>query len=409
MRIFFWLALSLTNVLSTPSLSQDVSHHQAKKLLERLSSTKVPIDDPRLLQMTPLLLAGQWQQAAEIATTHPGFLNLTVKQMAQRMSTREETFRLSLNDFGAMVIGVTRDNLDARTLLTENFYYRGDPARIPANITVDSNLVPDFINSNNHYEDLDRPEIDLGVVLMRVEGQVISGDGRTAVANPDPAGLLTTRSFMGSHADAGTNRRLVEYTFRQFMCVPMGDWADTKVSDAHIGRDIDRFPGGDHMKFQTSCKGCHTQMDGFRGAFARWDFQGGRIVHSAVGGNGRTNGIFNKMNKNQNVFAHGYVTTDSSFVNNARGPSNEAFFGWRGSQLDRGADVRQFGQLVANSKRFSQCMVKRVYDTVCRQDLNPKTNKAYLELNGNWFEQQSYNIKRLFERIAVQPECLGGV
>jgi hypothetical protein len=214
---------------------------------------------------------------------------------------------------------------------------------------------------------------------------------------------------MGAHASAGTNRRLVEYTFREFLCVPIGDWADTKVSDARIGRDIDRFPGGDHMKFQTSCKGCHTGMDGFRGAFARWDFQGDRIVHSAVGGGDQQAGIFNKLNRNGEVFSHGFRTVDSSFVNNARGSSNETFFGWRGNGVDRGADVKGFGELVANSKRFSQCMVKRVYDTVCRQNLDPKANKAYLDVNGIWFEQQGYNVKKLFEYLAVQPDCLGGV
>lgn len=381
---------------------------QAKKLLERISSTKVSSDHPLLAPMAEKLRSGDRIGAAEIATTHPNFLNTTVKLMALKMSTREETFRQDLNDFAASVIGVTRDQTDARELLQGNFTYRADVTKIPAGVRVRMDVTADMLQSNNHYRDLENPAVDLGQVLSRVEGQVILDGRNTVVPNPDPAGVLTSRAFMGAHAIDGTNRRPVEFTFREFLCVPIEDWSDTKAADTRIGRDIDRFPGGEHEKFLTSCKGCHTQMDSLRGAFAKWDFQGNRIVNSRIAnrtGGFDANGVSNKLNKNSTVYPSGYVTRDDSFINNSRQPANEALFKWRGATSGNG--VKAFGAMVANSKRFSQCMVKRVYDATCRTELDTKSNQAFLTQYADKFEQSGYKLKKLFQEVAITQQCLG--
>ncbi|MGZ5279195.1 MAG: hypothetical protein ACXWC9_04590 [Pseudobdellovibrionaceae bacterium] len=381
----------------------------AKRLLERISSTKVPSDHVLLSPMMDRIRKGDFVGAAEIAQTHPGFLNVTVKQMALKMSTREETIRLPLNDFAASFIGVTRDGLDARELLTGNFYYMADAAKVPAGVPVRSAIAADILQSNNHYQDLENPAIDIGHVLIRVNGQQLIDGANNVMPNPDPAGVLTPRAFMGAHAVAGTNRRPVEYTFREFMCVPIEDWADTKASDIRIGQDIDRFPGGEHAKFQTTCKGCHTQMDSLRGAFAKWDFTGNRIINGKLGNragdlNGST-GLAGKMTRNNGVFSGGYIVTDDSFVNNSMGFANNTTFGWRGPASGNG--VRDFAAMVANSRRFSQCMVKRAYDAICRTDLNPKQNMAFLSHHSNRFEQGNYNLKQLFKEVAVSQQCMG--
>lgn len=390
--------------------AQTAFETKAKKILERISSTKVSIDDPILQQMVPFIQRGDLKGAAQIATNHPNFLNVTIKHMALQMSTREETRRIPMNDFAASVIGVVRDNIDARQLLTGNFYYRADMTRVPAGVVVRENMVDDILKSNNHYQDLEKVEINIGQVLTRVNGQMLANGADAAVANPDPAGVLTSRTFMGAHIVAGTNRRPVEYTFREFLCVPIEEWADTKASDLRIGRDIDRFPGGDHMKFLTTCKGCHTGMDGFRGAFARWDFQGDRILNASAEpsrpGGFNANLVSDKLNKNGDVYTGGYVTTNNTFVNNARGPANEELIGWRGN-VNSGTGVMQFGQVVSNSKRFSQCMVKRVYDAVCRTDLKAKYNMPLLKEQADVFEQNSYNLRKLAEQIVTLPACLG--
>lgn len=389
-----------------PSLIQQ----KARKIYERLTGTKIPVDSPLIAQMVDLLNKGDLAGAARIATADPNFYNITVKLMALEMSTRDETIKTPLNDFVAGVIGVARDLRDARELLTGNFYYMGSGANVR------SGVIPDILISNNHYADLERDRVNLAENLVRVEGQLIATSATTSVPNPDPAGVLTSRSFMGEHALMGTNRRLLEYTFRQFMCVPLNEWADTGASDLRIGRDIDRFPAGDHMKFLTSCKGCHTVMDGFRGAFAKWDFDGLGIKHTAANtrGNGSptnynitsdANGITTKMNKNNNIFPSGYITTNDSFVNNAIRPANAALFEWRGESAS-GNGVKGFGTVVANSRRFSQCMARRAFKAVCRKDLDPIAYKDKLKQWGDEFEASGYKLKNLFEAVAIKPDCL---
>jgi hypothetical protein len=413
------IALSITSGLATKAHAQvkpnitaaepSALEAKARKLYERLTGTKLPVDSPAVAQMAALLSKGDRLGAAQIATQDPNFYNITVKIMSLELSTRDETIKTPLNDFAAGFIGVTRDLRDARELLTGNFYYRGSGTNIR------SDLIPDLLVSNNHYADLETNRVNLKDNLVRVDGQVLATSATTSVANPDPAGVLTSRTFMGEHALMGTNRRLVEYTFREFMCVPLNEWADTAASDGRIGRDIDRFPAGDHSKFLSTCKGCHTVMDGFRGAFAKWDYDGMGIKHSGVNTRGAAAaftiasdaaGVVTKMNKNNTIFPSGYVMTDDSFVNNANRSSNASTFEWRGSAAS-GRGVKEFGTIVSNSRRFSQCMAKRVYKTVCRKEIDPLADHALLVKWGDEFEASGYKLKNLFESISTKTECLG--
>lgn len=406
------VALAIAQIWVSASVAQtiDSSTLEAKKLLERLSSTKIDIQDPLLVAIASNIRKGDRKAAAELATTHPNFLTVTVKQMALKMSTREETMRLNINDFAASFIGVTRDNRDARELLTGNFYYIGDPARMPAGLNLRSNLKDDVLLSDSHFIDLSKPIVDLGKVLMRVEGQKLLDGNKELVDNPEPAGVLTSKTFISAHARAGTNRRLVEFAFREFMCIPMAEMADTTVSDVRVARDIDRFPGDDHMKYSTSCKGCHTQMDSFRGAFAYWHFNG-HPLHSKAGyvepKSVDENGVWGKMNKNASVFSGGYITKDNSFFNNSLGPINATLFGWRGDVKTIQKGTTAFGRQIANSSRFSQCMVKRIYDSVCRTNLDLKTEMDFIKERAKEFEDNGYNIKKTYESIAITKNCLG--
>lgn len=416
----------------------------ARKFVERLTGIPVPIDHPDVVRVQSYLEGGDRVAAAKWVTGdlatgiagHPDFLNNLVKQIALKMSTREETIRIPLNDFAASFIGVTRDERSAKDLLTEDFFYMANPRKA----AVRANIFKDLLLSNNHYEDLDNGQWDVGKVLMRVPGPdapagspagqliAIGIDGSTA-PNPDPAGLLTSRTFMAAHAIAGTNRRMVEYTFRSFMCMPMAEMADTSASPARVGRDVDRFPGGDPSKFETSCKGCHSLMDGFRGAFARFDFAMttfngvayNLIHHTEVSGTGPLgfepdggdktvdeNGVVYKMNHNEKVFESGYQITDESFVNNAVGTTNKALFGWRGSNARGGQGVRQFGIMIADSKRFSQCMAKRVYDAVCTPGSRTTLSNIspVIAQFADRFEQNGYKLRSLFQDVAAHPACI---
>lgn len=391
----------MTSPASEPAL-------RTKRILERISGAKAPGDHPLLAQMMGLVSNGNVRGAATLALADEGFLNITVKQMALKMSTRAETVRTPLNDMTATFVGLVRDDLDARLLLTGNFSYIADANRIPAGLQVRSNVASDIVRSNNHYQDLDRPDVDLAEVLTRADGQQLFSTQAGGLApNPDPAGVITSRAFLGAHADAGTNRRPVEYIFREFMCAPMTNWSDITASDARIGRDIDRFPGGDHMKFQTNCKGCHTQLDGFRGALAKWDFRNGSLVHSSLeapNANGFRNGVSTKLNANADVYPDGYVTANSSWINNAISTSNAAMFGWRG-QVMSGNDLRELTTVISNSRRFSQCMVKRVYESICHPSFSIENQSAFTDRMAQAFESNGYKFKNLFAEVAAAPEC----
>jgi hypothetical protein len=400
---------------------------EAQWMLERLTGVKWAADEPLIAQMAQKISAGDRTGAAALAIQKPQFLNVTVRDMGLKMSTREETVREKFNDFAAGLIGVVRDDIDGRELLYGNFYYR-------ANTSVLASSDFELLTSNAHYETLENQNRDLGAVLVRVNGQKLIQSNAGAIgANSDPAGILTSRTFLAAHAVAGTNRRLVEYTFREFMCAKMEDWADTGAPDGFIGRDIDRAPGGVPQRFQTTCKGCHTSMDGFRGAFAKYDYREATIAATLVSSPSRigdspaelTNpdnltdgagGVAKKMNRpNENgvttvLFETGFVTRNDSWVNNAIRPGNALRFGWRGlapsgASAANARGVNSFGRLIANSVRFPQCMSKRVWEAVCKHQLS-KGEMELLQVSlGMAFEGSGYNFKELFKTVAAHPKC----
>lgn len=411
---------------------------EARRMVERLTGISIPIDHSLVLRVEARLLLNDRVGAAKLVTGdkasgepgHPDFLNTVVKQFAMRMSNREETIRAPFNDMAAAFIGITRDELSAKELLTGDFFYMANPNKAK----VRSDLFRDILISNNHYADLEAGQWDLGKVLMKVPGPDAPSGSPTGqqiaidvsggfTPNPDPAGVITSRAFMSAHAIAGTNRRMVEYSFREFMCIPMSEMADTSASPARIGRDVDRMPGGDSTKFETNCKGCHTQMDGFRGAFAKFDFANLTIdnanfsfIRNTQANVNTTLGFENnevdqyrtvrKMNHNENTFPNGFTITDDSFMNNAIGATNGPLFGWSGANKLGGVGANQFGRMLADSNRFSQCMAKRAFEAVCTPNL-PTSSKMNALIDGfaAKFKANGYNLKALFQEVAANPVC----
>ena len=154
-------------------------------------------------------------------------------------------------------------------------------------------------------------------------------------------------------------------------------------------------------------------MDGFRGAFARYDFQNNFVKYASYynDGGGENNmrqspaGVARKMNINSSTFSSGFSTTDDTWINNARSPANNVLFGWRGV-IDSGSGVKQMARTIANSRAFSSCMVKKVYREVCRRKVSSYESEMIKSMTTS-FENKGYNLKSLFEEIAIRPECLG--
>lgn len=381
---------------------------RALNIYKRLAGVPTPLDSPVIQRMAAAIQQDSSLEAAQMASAEPGFLNFVVRDMAARMSTREETVKTGLNDFIATFVGAVRDGLDARTLLTGDYFYMASPVAV-----VPNDLVDDLLKSNNHFQTLEEDQYDLGPVLTRVDGQQLRTPGDGTAPHPDPAGVLTSRTFMEAHASAGTNRRLVEYTMRAFACTPIEGWSDSTSPDIRVGRDVDRFPGGEGAQYQSTCKACHANMDGLRGAFARFNFADGftkyaDFYNSESGPDGMFQapiGVSSKLNQNNDVFPSGFRAVDNSWENFARSPANQRLFGWRGT-VARGAGVGQLGRIVSESQAFSRCMVQRVFEELCGRSPADFESIAIQTMAAE-FENSTYNLKKLFETVAIRPECLG--
>lgn len=364
--------------------STSSSREVAQKLFNRLTGTPLRPSDPRLAEMVRWIDQGDLQKAAAIATDDDQFYNVRIRNFAQPLSDREENPTSGLNDFVATVIGTVRDEIDARQLLTGDYLYVGpsgavDGRRIP---------VPSEVN-NNHFDVLDAQFINLAKELKKVTPQ--------SSTIPESAGLLTTRAWGEAHYTAGTNRRAVEFTFKVFMCRTMDQMQDLSVTDEWVRRDVDRAPGGSALTFQSKCVGCHGGMDGLGGAFSRFDFKQGAIQYYSGGR------VAQKYNQNADVYPFGHITIDDSWVNYWTKNQNEKL-GWRGPLSGKG--IKAFGEMISRSRGFSQCMVRRSFREVCKRDPHSSDEEAIHEITEQ-FEKENYNLKRLFQEVAISPSCLG--
>ncbi len=349
----------------------------AQKLFLRISGVSLRRSDPRLAEMTAHIEAGEFEDAARIAMESEEFYSVTLRNLSAPMSARDESPLTVFNDFQATFLGAVRDNLDARTLLTGDYRYEAYD---------DLGLPPATLDSNLHYEELAARSVGLKRNLRKVSPQWFE--------LPVAAGLLTSRTWGEQHLSAGTNRRAVEFTFKQFLCREMPEVRDRGLPLSRIRRDVDRTPGGDADVFNNECRTCHAVLDGLTGAFARLDFKDDRIVH--------TGNLFvaAKMNQNSHVYPEGFRVLDDSWVNHATRNHNEQI-GWTG-QL-KGSGPRAFGEMVANSRGFSQCMVQRAFRAVCpKQDLSqPLLN----ELTDR-FESEEYRLNDMFAFVSSHPSCV---
>lgn len=353
---------------------------ETQPLFQRLAGRPLLKTDPRYSEIDALLKSGKALEAAEKISNDWGFFHITVRDWAAVMSNRSELPIVPLNDFLAMAIGVVRDRMDARSLLTGNFRYQANRGL---------RLVEPHFSNNDHYLALESNHADLQTALVKVEPQWTKGF--------KAAGLLTTRGWAEAHYVMGTNRRATEFAFREFLCAPIDQWRAGGLSDFWVRRDVDRKPGGNSDRYKSECRTCHAGLDGLTAAFAHFDFQAPTFYFS-------NNWIAPKYNQNKNVYPQGFATKDSTWINLLTTPAHQEMFGWRSP--DEGVGINDFGALLANSRAFSECMVKRVFKKVCRQNLGP-AQEDFLKAYSTQFEADHYDLRKLFERVAIAPTCYG--
>src|SRR5690606_1528615 len=98
-------------------------------------------------------------------------------------------------------------------------------------------------------------------------------------------------------------------------------------------------------------------------------------------------------------------STPAKLFFNARGLANEEKFGWRGDS-DFGYGVKDLGRIISNSRRFSECMVVRAYEAVCRRPITIEANERYVRGLASHFEEAGYNFRKLAEMVSVTQECV---
>ena len=300
--------------------------------------------------------------------------------ISQLPFTNEEGVKnVPLDDLQALFIGIVRDDLDGRLFLTGNMRYEGRSSlRLPAV----------SINENNHYSSLDRRDADFRFDLKRKRDQWEEYDLA--------AGALTTRSWAKAYYSAGTNRRPVKQAIDLFLCTPIDVWKFRGLDDFFVRRDVDRTPSGNPLTYQNKCRNCHATMDGMSGAFARMDFVDDKYEVLA------DDEVAGKYNINANFYPAGYVPSDNSWVNFlVQNPNLD--FGFR--TPTQGSGVVEFAKMLSESKGFSQCMAKRVFETVCGKELSGEDVGTLLNLADS-FETNDYNFKSLFTEVALNEKCI---
>jgi hypothetical protein len=351
---------------------------EAAQLFIRLVGVPPEISGPAFAEMTELVRKGRMEQAAAIATRDPWFYAVRVRGFATPFSNVDLSRAEPLNDLQALFIGIVRDQLDARALLTGDIRFQGYASTGLTRVSPSDNL------HDSEFEDRD---LDFIRDLERIDRQWDSGY--------EAAGALTTRAWAKAHYAAGTNRRAYKFAFEQFLCTPLDSLRNPAAPDTYVHRDVDRNPGGNASTYQTQCRACHATMDGMLGAFARMDFEGGRYTQAGLGQ------VVAKMNKNSDIYPDGHATLDDAWVNLA--VNNPAVdLGWHGPT--RGKGIFDLGRMLADSHAFSRCMIRKTYSSVCSAD-PLDTDPEWLETTAREFETQGRNLKWAFHRSAIAPSC----
>jgi hypothetical protein len=415
MKIHIHIALALSLVVSTTSLAG--SRDQARRIHDRL--TGVPPSDAMLDAMQaaidsgaqgPVQAAHYAMDGAPSVPAGGDFYTTTLKNWAAPWTNESQDSFAPLNDYSATVIGMVRDNLDFREILSGDLIYTGSVAGIPA-----------YSGSNNdHYLFLESSGANLGdPAILRQELQ----SSVTGLPGEAVAGVMTTRAAARSFLVDGTNRAMFRFTLLNHLCMDLEQLKDSSRPTDRIRQDVSRSPGGDSTLFLNQCVSCHSGMDPMAQAFAYYDFPYpeeeefpnlGLEERKDLGQLVYTGGaVQEKYLINKNTFAAGYVTPNHHWTNYWRLGENSARIGWRNSatnsgtidlavnpEYSEGDGASSMGRELANSEAFSHCQVKKVFRTVCLREpqSSAQESSAFDEFVGSF--NSSHDIKQTFAEVA---------
>lgn len=385
------LTLAIASFASWQQAAEAGPREQAKRMFDRLTGTP---PSPTLLDtLAPQVGGGSQPELTSVALSildrtqaySSGFYSVTLKNFATPWTNRDRTVFAPLNDYSATVIGMVRDDLDFRGVLSDDIVYIGSgttPAYSPLN--------------NAHYDALEGGNADLRMVLQQTTQSSLNGLSPAATA-----GIITSRAAAEAFFIDGTNRAMFRFTLLNHLCRDMEQVHDTSRPPDRIRQDVTRSPGGDSSVFLNNCIGCHSGMDPMAQAFAYYDFDEtvGRLVYTQ-------GAVQPKYLINSDNFKPGYVTTDDHWENRWRLLGQNTVLGWQGQdgQIRTGNGAKSLGQELAASDAFAQCQVEKVFRTICFRSPSDVADRGQVTSSTNTFKSGG-NLKRVFAETAAY--CAG--
>ena len=374
---------------------------QAKRIYDRLTGT--PPSEAMLDTLESLVNGGQARDAALMAMDQDGFYDITLKNMVTPWTNEAADSFAPLNDYTATVIGMTRDDVDFRLILSADLLYVGDQAAL----NTDGYSVASVSASNNdHYEDMEQQAVPLKDYLVSTTQSSVY-----PLPSEATAGVMTSRA--GAHAFfvGGTNRAMFRFTLINHMCRDLEQVKDLTRPADRVRQDVTRSPGGDSRIYLNSCVGCHSGMDPMAQAFAYYDWSGeegtddGAIIYNGPGFIDPDTGsrVQGKYLINATNFPHGFITEDDHWDNYWRSGPN-ANLGW-GAGTGSGDGAKSLGQELANSDTFASCQAQKVFHTVCLREPHSNADVSQIDTMATSFSSGGYVLRDLFADAAVY--CMG--
>ena len=362
---------------------------QAKRIHDRLAG--VPPTDAVLQTMQNQIAGGDPAAAAYTAMDNKYFYNVTLKNFAAPWTNRDQSVFVPLNDYIATVIGMVRDDVDFRTLLSADLTYVGRSGIVAA---------APAANNNNHFEQLEANNVDLSNVndfVPAAQSTILN------IPSSATAGVMTSRAASEAFFVAGTNRAMFRFTLLNHMCNDMEQMLDTKLPPDWIRQDVSRSPGGDSRLFLNNCIGCHSGMDPLAGAYAYYNYNEESGVLEYTPGNVQPKYFNNDLN-----FPQGFRTVDDSWENRWRAGQN-AYLGFDSSLPGSGNGAKSLGQELGGSQAFAACQVKKVFKAVCLREPENQTDRDAVDTITAAFVAspvgQGGSLKQVFADTAVH--CMG--
>lgn len=328
---------------------------------------------------------------ANQAVQRDSFYSRTVLNFADRETNDDGNLNNQenrLTDYTATIVGFVRDELDYRQILSADLIY------VPS---AEANVGAYDPAGNDAYEDL----IDLVLTGEReLSGSLTQTPQTGTTGLPVQAGIFTTRFYGSKYYFDGTNRAAIQSIFLNYACRELEQLSDTTRPDVFVRRDVERTPGGDGEAYRTECVGCHAGMDAMTGAFAYidWNDNAAMVTYNS-------DRPVPKVNRNSDVFPNGHEVRSDEWSNPWLQGSN-ANLGWN-KDMSSGNGIASWGQSMATTSMFPECMAERVYKTVCFKSAMTNRDRGNVSTLARQFREGGFNMKELFVNATVQ--CVDGL